>query len=137
MIVIPNPASMDIPWSRMSLNRAHPSMDLADPEFNEIAGLKIALVFNPASAEALFAGSGHSFAEVAALGRERKRLPRFDLKVSLKARAAIQKISMDSANIVAKLSGTDATLKTNMSFFRAHRSRRDQEVVNVDLTDHG
>src|SRR5216684_6131592 len=24
-ITIPNPASMDIPWSRMSLNRAHPS----------------------------------------------------------------------------------------------------------------
>ena len=54
MIVIPNPASMDIPWSRMSLNRAHPSMDLADPEFNEVAGLKLAMVFNPQSAERLF-----------------------------------------------------------------------------------
>jgi Zn-dependent M28 family amino/carboxypeptidase len=120
MIVIPNPASMDIPWSRMSLNRAHPSMDLADPEFNEIAGLKIALVFNPASAEALFAGSGHSFAEVAALAGERKPLPRFDLKVSLKARAAIQKISLDSANIVAKLSGTDATLENEYVVLSAH-----------------
>jgi Zn-dependent M28 family amino/carboxypeptidase len=120
MIVIPNPASMDIPWSRMSLNRAHPSMDLADPEFNEIAGLKIALVFNPASAEALFAGSGHSFAEVAALGRERKPLPHFDLQVSLKARAAIQKISLDSANIVARLSGTDATLKNEYVVLSAH-----------------
>src|SRR4029078_7771224 len=47
IISIPNPASMDIPWSRMSLNRAHPAMDLADPAFNETAGLKLALLFNP------------------------------------------------------------------------------------------
>jgi Zn-dependent M28 family amino/carboxypeptidase len=120
MISIPNPASMDIPWSRMSLNRAHPSMDLADPEFNEITGLKIALVFNPASSEALFAGSGHNFAEVAALGRERKPLPHFDLRVALKARAAIQKINLDSANIVAKLSGADATLKNEYVVLSAH-----------------
>src|SRR6202042_3528874 len=33
MITIPNPASMDIPWGRMSLNRDHPSMDLGVPEF--------------------------------------------------------------------------------------------------------
>jgi Zn-dependent M28 family amino/carboxypeptidase len=120
MIVIPNPASMDIPWSRMSLNRAHPSMDLADPEFNEVAGLKLAMVFNPASAEALFNGSGHSFAEIADLGRERKPLPHFDLNVSLKARAVIQKFNLESANIVAKLSGTDAKLKNEHVILSAH-----------------
>jgi len=72
IISIPNPASMDIPWSRMSLNRAHPSMDLADAEFNEVAGLKVGMVFNPGSADALFEGSGHNFSEITALGRERK-----------------------------------------------------------------
>ena len=60
---------MDIPWSRMSLNRTHPSMDLADPEFNETSGLKIALTFNPAQAEKLFAASGHTFAEIADAGQ--------------------------------------------------------------------
>jgi Zn-dependent M28 family amino/carboxypeptidase len=120
IISIPNPASMDIPWSRMSLNRAHPSMDLADPEFNEIAGLKIGLVFNPASAEALFASSGHSFAEVAALGRERKPLPHFDLAVTLKARASIKKIPLESANLVAKLTGTDPALKNEYVVLSAH-----------------
>lgn len=120
MIVIPNPASMDIPWGRMSLNRTHPSMDLADPEFNEVAGLKIALVFNPASAEQLFAGSGHRFAEVAALGKERKPLPHFDLAVTLKARAAIQKIPLDSSNIVAKLVGSDPALKNEYLVLSAH-----------------
>jgi Zn-dependent M28 family amino/carboxypeptidase len=120
MIVIPNPASMDIPWSRMSLNRAHPSMDLADPEFNEVAGLKVALVFNPASAEVLFSGSGHSFAEAATLGRDRKPLPHFNLSVSLKARAVVQKINLESANIIAKLSGTDPALKNEHVVLSAH-----------------
>jgi len=120
IVVIPNPASMDIPWSRVSLNRAHPSMDLADPEFNEVAGLKVAMVFNPASAGALFAGSGHNFAEVAALARDRKELPRFALAVSLKARAAIEKAQTESANVVAKLAGSDAKLKNEYVVLSAH-----------------
>jgi len=120
IVVIPNPASMDIPWSRVSLNRAHPSMDLADPEFNEVAGLKVAMVFNPASAGALFAGSGHNFAELAALARDRKELPRFALAVSLKARAAIEKAQTESANVVAKLAGSDAKLTNEYVVLSAH-----------------
>jgi Zn-dependent M28 family amino/carboxypeptidase len=120
IIAIPNPASMDIPWSRISLNRAHPSVDLADPEFNEVAGLKVALIFNPAAADALFAGSGHSFAEVAALGRDRKELPHFALAVSLKAQAAIEKAQIESANVVAKLAGNDPKLKNEYVVLSAH-----------------
>ena len=119
-IVIPNPASMDIPWSRMSLNRAHPSMDLADSEFNEISGLQISLTFNPANAEKLFAGSGYTFAEIAALGKDRKILPHFPLAVSLKARAVIQKTQLESANLVGKLTGTDPVLKTEFVVLSAH-----------------
>jgi Zn-dependent M28 family amino/carboxypeptidase len=120
IIVIPNPASMDIPWSRMSLNRAHPSMDLADPEFNEIAGLKISLTFNPPNAEKLFVGSGHTFAEIAALGKDRKVLPHFPLVVSLKARATIKQTQLESANLVAKLPGTDPVLKNEYVVLSAH-----------------
>jgi len=120
IVVIANPASMDIPWSRMSLNRAHPSMDLADPEFSEIAGLKVAMVFNPAAADALFDGSGHSFADVAALGRDRKGLPHFALAVSLRAQAAIRKATIESANVVAKLTGSDPKLKNEYVVLSAH-----------------
>lgn len=120
IIVIPNPASMDIPWSRLSLNRAHPSVDLADPEFNEIAGLKVAMVFNPAAADALFAGSGHSFAEMAALARDRKELPHFALAISLKAQTAIEKAQIESANVVAKLTGSDPKLKNEYIVLSAH-----------------
>src|SRR2546427_11976519 len=96
IISIFNPASMDIPWSRISVNRNHPSMDLADPEFNETPGLELGVACNPASAEPLFAGSGHTFAEIAALGKDRKPLPRFDLAVSLKANAVILTKTLES-----------------------------------------
>jgi Zn-dependent M28 family amino/carboxypeptidase len=120
MISIFNPASMDVPWSRIALNRNHPSMDLADPEFNETAGLQIGVAFNPVSAEQLFAGSGHTFAEVAALGKERKDLPRFALKTSLKAKATVVEKSLTSANVVAKLSGSDPGLKNEYVVLSAH-----------------
>jgi len=119
-ISIPNPASMDIPWSRMSLNRAHPSMDLADPEFNETQGLKMAMTFNPAQAEKLFAASGHTFEEIAALGKDRKPLPHFPLGVSLKARASVKTAPVESANIIGKLPGHDATLKSEYAVISAH-----------------
>jgi Zn-dependent M28 family amino/carboxypeptidase len=119
-ITIPNPASMDIPWSRMSLNRAHASMDLADPEFNETQGLKMAMTFNPGQAEKLFAGSGHTFEEIAALGKDRKPLPRFPLRVSLKAHATVQTSPVESANIVGKLPGIDPALKGEYVVISAH-----------------
>jgi Zn-dependent M28 family amino/carboxypeptidase len=120
VINIPNPASMDIPWSRMSLNRAHPSMDLADAEFNETQGLKMSMTFNPAQAEKLFAASGHKFDEIAALGKDRMPLPHFPLGVSLKARAIVKSTPVESANIIGKLPGNDATLKNEYVVLSAH-----------------
>src|SRR5258708_2679194 len=81
-----NPASMDIPWSRISLNRTHPTMDLDYPEFNETKGAHLAVTVTPATAEKFFAGSGHTFAEIAELGKDRKPLPHFPLTVSLEAK---------------------------------------------------
>jgi hypothetical protein len=119
-IGIPNPASMDIPWSRMALNRAHPSMDLVGAEFNDAPGLKMSMTFNPAQAEKLLVGSNHTFAEIADLGKDRKPLPRFPLKVSLKAHAAVQSTFIESANVVAKLPGSDPVLKNEYVVLSAH-----------------
>jgi len=115
-----NPASMDIPWSRISLNRTHVEMTLADPEFDETAGERMALSFNPAKAEKLFSGSGHSFQEIADLARDRKELPRFPLAVSLKAKARVEKKKVESSNIVAKLPGSDPKLKDEYVVLSAH-----------------
>jgi Zn-dependent M28 family amino/carboxypeptidase len=120
IISIPNPASMDIPWSRTSLNRARVQMELADPKFHETVGQKVALTFNPAKAEKLFAGSGHTFQEIADLGKDRKPLPRFPLPVSIKARARVVTKEVESANIIAKLPGTDPALKNEYVVLSAH-----------------
>jgi hypothetical protein len=120
MINIANPASMDIPWSRIALNRLHPSMDLTGAEFNETEGLKLSLFFNPAQAEKLFAGSGHTFAELAALAKDRKPLPRFPVAVSIKSHVAMQSTEVESANLVAKLPGSDPSLKNEFVVLSAH-----------------
>jgi len=120
VVGVPNPASMDIPWSRMAANRARPGMELRDPAFHETEGAKLAMVFNPARAEALFAGTGHTFAELAALARDRKPLPRFPLGLSIRVRARVEKHPVESANVVARLAGTDPALKSEDVVLSAH-----------------
>ena len=120
IISIPNPASMDVPWSRSALNRLHPSMELAGAEFNETQGEQLALSFNPAHADKLFEGSGHTFQELADLAKDRKPLPHFPLKVSIKAKAKLQKQSLESANLVATLPGNDPQLKKEYVVLSAH-----------------
>ena len=120
IVSLMNPASMDIPWSRIALNRAHPSMDLDYPEFNETEGAKLAVTVNPANAEKFFAGSGHSFEEIAALGKDRKPLPHFRLAVSLAAKTNVEVTKVESANLVAKLPGSDPALKDEYVILSAH-----------------
>ncbi len=120
LISLMNPASMDIPWSRIALNRAHPSMDLDYPEFNETAGAKLAVTVNPAHAEKFFAGSGHTFVEIAALGKDRKPLPHFPLAVSLAAKTKVESTKIESANLVAKIPGSDPALRDEYVVLSAH-----------------
>lgn len=120
IISIPNPASMDIPWPRIALNRTQPSMDIADPEFDETKGEKLAMYFNPAHADKLFEGSGHTFEEIAALGKDRKPLPRFALAASIKTTAKVERKDVESANVVAKLPGVDPRLKNEYVVLSAH-----------------
>jgi Zn-dependent M28 family amino/carboxypeptidase len=115
-----NPNSLDIPWSRIALNRAHPSMDLDYAEFNETAGAQLAVTINPTSADRLFAGSGHSFEEIAALGKDRKPLPHFPLAISLAAKTKVDVTKIESANLVAKIPGSDPALKDEYVVLSAH-----------------
>lgn len=120
VISIPNPASMDVPWSRLALNRAHPSMELADPVFDDTAGEKLSMAVNPAKADMLFAGTGHTFAELAALGKDRKPLPHFPLPVSINTKTKLEKKAVESANIVAALPGSDPLLRKEYVVLSAH-----------------
>jgi len=115
-----NPASMDVPWSRIALNRNHPSMDLADPEFDDTKGEKVAMTFNPAHADKLFEGSGHTFEELAALAKDRKPLPHFPLTASIKTKVKLETKQLESSNIIAKLPGSDPQLKNEYVVLSAH-----------------
>jgi Zn-dependent M28 family amino/carboxypeptidase len=68
----------------------------------------------------LFAGSGHSFAELAELAKSRQPLPRFPLNVSIQAKARVRKKMVESANLVARLPGNDAQLKNEYVVLSAH-----------------
>ena len=120
MIAIPNPVAMDIPWIRMSANRTAVSMELDDPAFDETAGLKVSLTFNPAQAEKLFAGSGHTFREIAILGKDRAVLPHFPLAVALQAHATVHESKLEANNVIARLPGADPKLRDELVVMSAH-----------------
>jgi Zn-dependent M28 family amino/carboxypeptidase len=117
---LPNPASMDIPWSRMSLNRTQTSMALLGAQYNDTAGELFAATFNPEYADMLFVGSGHTFAEIAALGKDRQILPHFALPVSIRATTHLLGQEVHSNNLVAVLPGSDPVLKHEYVVLSAH-----------------
>jgi len=130
-IAIPTPKSMDFPWDRVAANASQPGMRLAaDPKDAAVAARHPALAdqhatmfsasFNPAEAEKLFAGTGHTFAEILALADAQKPLPRFDLKKSLTATVTAENSTVESPNIVAKLEGSDPRLKSEYVLLSAH-----------------
>jgi Zn-dependent M28 family amino/carboxypeptidase len=120
MVSIANPKHMDIPWERFSLARFMPSMSLADPAMDETRGLKLAVTINPAHAEKLFSGSGHTFGEILAAADSSKPLPRFAIPARMKATTAVKRADVVSQNVVAVLPGTDPKLKEEYVVFTAH-----------------
>jgi Zn-dependent M28 family amino/carboxypeptidase len=120
VISIRNPASIDVPWSRITANRTAPSMQLVGSEFDDAPGLQLALTVNPASADKFLAGSGHTFAELAGLAKDRKPLPQFPLTASIHTVAKVQTKTLESANVIARLPGTDPKLSAQSVVLSAH-----------------
>jgi len=119
-IIIPNPYSMEIPWSRQITARKIPSMAIDDESLNDTKGVQFAASWNPDKADMLLAGTGHTFDEISKLGKDRKQLPHFALDKSIKAQAKLIQTKVESANIVGKIPGTDPKLKDEYVVFSAH-----------------
>jgi Zn-dependent M28 family amino/carboxypeptidase len=119
-ITIPNPAVMEVPWDRIASSRTIPSFAIDDPKLNDSTGIELAVIWNPEKAESLFGGTGHTFAEIAALGKDRKTLPKFDMKKSVKARTQLIQRKLESSNVVAKIEGSDPKLKNEYVALSAH-----------------
>ncbi|HVG26017.1 MAG TPA: hypothetical protein VM865_00320, partial [Acidobacteriaceae bacterium] len=122
VISIPTPKSMDFGWDRIASGASQPGMSLAaqldddavaakHPALADEHHARFSATFNPAEAEKLFAGTGHTFAEMLALADAQKPLPRFDLHKNLRAQIAVERSSVVSPNLVAKLEGADPKLR--------------------------
>ncbi len=131
ILYLPTPKSMDFGWQRIASSASQPGMWLA-PEPGDAAVARrhpaladyhrplLSAEFNPADAEKLFAGSGHTFAEMLALADAQKPLPRFDLHKRLTATVVTERSAVVSPNIVAKLEGSDPRLKNEYVLSSAH-----------------
>ncbi len=119
-IVLQHPGRIEPPWERSTLARLQPAMSLADPALDDTAGQQVSIAFNPASAERLFAGSGHTFAEMVALADTRKPLPGFPLPTVVRAKVAVDKTTITSDNVAGTLAGSDAALRDEYVVLSAH-----------------
>jgi Zn-dependent M28 family amino/carboxypeptidase len=130
-ISIPTPKSMDFGWQRVASGASQPGMRLSPtPDADAVAAKHPALAdeheamfsatFNPARAEKLFAGTGHTFAEMLALADAQKPLPRFALGKSVTATVVAETSHVVSPNIVAELKGSDPALSKQYVLVSAH-----------------
>ncbi|HYW73035.1 MAG TPA: M28 family metallopeptidase, partial [Pyrinomonadaceae bacterium] len=120
VISITNPKGMDIPWDRAKLARFMPAVSLTDVSLDETTGQQLAVTINPARAEKLFTGSGHSFAEILETANAGKQLPRFELPFSIRATIKMATEEIESQNVVGLLPGTDPKLKDEYVVLSAH-----------------
>jgi Zn-dependent M28 family amino/carboxypeptidase len=119
-LAIPNPRTMEQSWERTAPSRLNAVMTLADPRFDDLAGMQMSGTVNPASAERLFVGSTHTVSDLQALVNARKPLPRFVLPTSLRARITLDSTTLQSDNVVALLPGSDPALAREHLVLTAH-----------------
>ena len=130
-ISIPTPKSMDFGWQRVASSASQPGMRLSPaPDAEAVAakhpaladehGALFSATFNPAQAEKLFAGTGHTFAEMLALADAQKALPHFALGKSVAAIVVGETSHVVSPNIVAELKGSDPALAKQYVLVSAH-----------------
>lgn len=131
LISIPTPKSMDFGWQRVASSASQPGMRLAatpadaavtarHPALADDHGELFTATFNPAQADKLFDGTGHSIAEILALADAQKPLPRFALNKSIRATVKTEKSQVTSPNIAAVIHGSDPQLKAQYVAVSAH-----------------
>ena len=105
-ISIVNPNRVDLPWARSAANRLQPTMQLADPKTIETQGEQIAIAWNPAHADELLEGTGHTFQEIVDAAESGKPLPHFAIDARVQAKTVVKRSEVISQNIAAIYPGT-------------------------------
>lgn len=119
-VSVPNPHKGDLPWARAALLRTVPAMILANPAMDENQASRMSISVNPDQAEKWFAGSGHTFQELLALEDAHKTIPKFPLKVRIRATPSVKKDPVNSQNVVGVLPGSDPKLKNEYIVLSGH-----------------
>ena len=120
VITLTTPKQVEIPWKRQKSLVRGPGMYLADAKLRDTGKPFFTATFDPIQSEILFKGSGHSFAELAALADDSNPVPRFDLAFRLKAEISATRSKLNSPNIAATLEGSDSRLKSQYVAISAH-----------------
>jgi Peptidase family M28 len=120
VVAIPNPKSMEFPWSRTAESRFQPRMDLRDPGSDVPGPLQVSVLFNPGRADVLFAGSGHTFQEVLSALNADRPLPHFPLAGKIRSRLGMTVSEVKSENVVGVLPGSDPQLEKEYVVVSAH-----------------
>ena len=120
LISITTPKQVEIPWARLKLLSSQPGMYLDDALFRDSSHPMFAGSIDADKAEAVFKGSGHSFAELAALADASKAMPTFALPLTFKATVSAKRAKLTSPNLVAKLEGSDPKLRNEYIVVSAH-----------------
>ena len=120
VIALSTTKQTEIPWSRQALIAQAPSMGYADPAMLDYKAPFLSASMSVDKAALLFAASGHSYAEIAALSDASKPLPIFALAQRFHATIATEKDNLKSMNVVAMLPGSDKRLAAENVVLSAH-----------------
>jgi Zn-dependent M28 family amino/carboxypeptidase len=120
MISLTTPKAVEIPWDRAMKLASQSGMYFADPALRDVKGEYFSASFNPDSSEKLFARSGRSFAEVAALADASQPVPGFALSQSLRVGIATRRGPVRSSNVVGLIPGSDPRLEAEHVVLSAH-----------------
>jgi len=120
IIALSTPRQTEIKWERQVGISSQPSMYLADPVMRDAAVPFVSATLSPEKAEALFAGAGHSFAELSGLSDASQAVPVFDLPGRIAMTIAATHSPVHGKNIVAVLPGSDKALASQYLLLSAH-----------------
>jgi hypothetical protein len=137
VIGIPNPKNMEFPWTRFKGNRLQARMWLAEP-IVPTDGTGFGATWNPAKADELLEGSGHTIAEILDAADHDRPLPHFALAVKVRAHVSMTTDKVQSRNVVGLRPGSDPQLKSEYVILSAHLDHLGVgEPVNGDAIFNG
>jgi Zn-dependent M28 family amino/carboxypeptidase len=137
-IVIQNPKATDVPWERASKARLQPSMMIAGETSRGVTEPRLMATINPIHADEWFTGTDHTITELLGAADSDATLPKFTLKISVRARIAVKKSKATAPNVIGVLTGSDPALKNEYVVVSAHLDHLGAgEPINGDTIYNG